>query len=1270
MLNYSCNNYFVLICAQENVENGILAKEFPLVSKELLSDTTIDTDDIEEGPLSELEEMQSFSGIHESPLSKPVWKEFVSDPGISVAEGGMNAGKFGRSYFSDDVQTRKQRDWTKLLSTSHLVEGEPSFKMTPPSLKTDEELKKHEVSPNSLVDTRQKVMRDIGGKSSIMPVNSSAAINLPQPSDVVARTSSIPESQTSGNLPVRPLTIGDSMTIGNSIGYRPVSPFTPDGNPPQAASSTSIISTLPSMSHVSEDAFESERDDPGDMSARERLQPLGRDGLEVKQGPPWGVTIPLFQPHSRKSSFSSNDSGSSHGSTSFFQPQSTSAPTTKPNVESSQPGGSDGPLSRRSSLRSVESKEPMAAKVFNPSESPNIPIGKFHPLKPFEGDVDSPVSKILGPTFKTTQKMLEELQRRPLGVFHDSVEQQQEEEDGTLKILTKENERLSHDEETAVERKEKSLVFTNQRSVRALPENKHADHSNRTSDLFEIDHETKSKFVNNSNQLPSTDLKTQPDFQEGSKVNSNFPKLSKNGDSQRLVGEDKERSLFSMTETPKTSRITDSTLGNSVAISENVHPSGHVINDITRGKSTEVGTTDVTGRESLSWENVLEMHSTSGEMSEFDRVASESISCSSALASRFREELRSVDLRNNQSDDEGILDDETISGDPRDTAESESTTNEDIYRPKDLAPLSNQRGPIGIYDIRMSSGPGSTNRKRLALGKLPREITQPSLHGGVYVSEGATGTEVEDRGVESEPEGQSTPKSDDVTRIGSNDDDEMVDLKSVLPKFAVFKDGNISKKSSNFMNVRPSATVEHTWSISKPVMSQLDTKRTPVVQSGARQEFKQRSRDEQQSVHSSEKGRKRTSRHRKHSKKSPKSVKEHSNFSESSEYSPPDTSKETKKSLADIILENFRREEKEQQKRLKKLEELKRNKPAPDLNALWDRFQEFVSKNYKDTQKKNSRTLRSTASTSSQRTPFSDLSVASSSDIPFTEDKSPDQTVNLSTDSNEEFEKFLRRVRQVQSSDTGSVVSRGSSDRRPRRQHEHWSTPIPRVHQKPHTKVSVLSSTDQITSTSEEPCEPEPTLSLPMWLGFNTKHPKKKQKGTSAPKIKSKYGSTICTCGGRDNKITSTKVSAAVRDVGVNCPTPPVISREMNTVDVAALKIKTLEERRSNEAAPPSLVKLTLQDAFMYSKQDFVKRSRERIRNMKEKREEESADVVVIPSDKKKSKREKVKEDDANTGISKPLKLYGEWTKFKGPEISLLHMKVITLIKAKSNVFL
>ncbi len=257
------------------------------------------------------------------------------------------------------------------------------------------------------------------------------ATSRPDRTEITTETSNVAASnvatsrEAAENLPVRPLTIGNSLTIGSTLAYRPISPFQPDLHPTGTAAtvpSTSLVATTSrSPSQDSEGTLDADEEN-GDMSARERLQPLGRDGLEVKQGPPWGITMPLFQPDSQNSSLSSNDSSASN--IQFLPLQTTSNQQFKLETEPLQSMSSttsETDLSRKASIKSLEPKEPMGVKMMSGAGNLKTPIGKFHQQNPVDGD--SPVSKILGPTFKATQRMLEELQRRPLGEYDEDLEQ-------------------------------------------------------------------------------------------------------------------------------------------------------------------------------------------------------------------------------------------------------------------------------------------------------------------------------------------------------------------------------------------------------------------------------------------------------------------------------------------------------------------------------------------------------------------------------------------------------------------------------------------------------------------------------------------------------------------------------------------------------------------------------------------------------------------------------------------------------------------------------
>ena len=141
-----------------------------------------------------------------------------------------------------------------------------------------------------------------------------------------------------------------------------------------------------------------------------------------------------------------------------------------------------------------------------------------------------------------------------------------------------------------------------------------------------------------------------------------------------------------------------------------------------------------------------------------------------------------------------------------------------------------------------------------------------------------------------------------------------------------------------------------------------------------------------------------------------------------------------------------------------------------------------------------------------------------------------------------------------------------------------------------------------------------------------------------------------CTCGAKSRK--EKQKTLGVRDIGVNCPTPPITTQEFQPVatDIAVLKAGPLEEIISNPIPPPaSLVKLSLQDAFMYSKQDFIERSRERVKKVKEKCEERKQEktssprvVVVMPSEKMKARKEDKKPEEDKMYNMKSSKQFGK----------------------------
>ena len=519
-------------------------------------------------------------------------------------------------------------------------------------------------------------------------------------------------------------------------------------------------------------------------------------------------------------------------------------------------------------------------------------------------------------------------------------------------------------------------------------------------------------------------------------------------------------------------------------------------------------------------------------MSEFDRVASESISWSNAVVNQFREEMKSVDL----SVQEGFLDskdDITLVNEPRTTTSildsglSESSSNEEMYRPKRLPRLSPGDGSVGIYDVRRSSGPGSTNRKRLALGKKVRESSKPLHMESIYVSDSATGTSDTDRdiqggprtqrsvyvseetttgtervdnGVDSGPEGQSTPKSEDVSTrtsdvallpggfsagdssksktdmylgVGNSMFDsptkssrsrfstyeiekptyaftEYKPSRQDPPLFSTFeidkplranlpetsRNGTLTRgyanfetnvlaepQESNVMRQKSAAKVEHTWSISKPVMSQLGTGAVPSAshdiyrepRTTAQQNFMQPTSHQHEQRHRHEP---------RHQKTVPKPVVQHAKdqTTERSK-SQKDLDKRgttvRKKSVADIILENMIEDEQEHKKRQKKFE-MKQEQTTQDLNLLWERFQGVFGKT-SSSSRASKRSSQVRARPSRESTP-TDFSLASSSVVSSSENRNIDrQSTDISTESDEEFERFLRRIREIQSSESSKL---------------------------------------------------------------------------------------------------------------------------------------------------------------------------------------------------------------------------------------------------------
>jgi hypothetical protein len=500
--------------------------------------------------------------------------------------------------------------------------------------------------------------------------------------------------------------------------------------------------------------------------------------------------------------------------------------------------------------------------------------------------------------------------------------------------------------------------------------------------------------------------------------------------------------------------------------------------------------------------NLLEKRLDVSDLSEFDRVASASISWSNAVANQFRQEMKSLKFKVqggflDNEQDEISVNEQGATTSIVDSGLSESSTNDEIYRPKQLVRLSAGNGPVGIYDVRQSSGPGSSNRKRLALGKKPRESskslrkgdiyvsdetmgtsstdrdnqnykTRHTVHGGVYVSAAtSSGTESVDNGINSGPEGQSTPISVDTStrksnahkssgicpKEGSRTDIYLGLTKAEKPKrsrsdftsyeletpaelspsafinyrsfqqepsFSTFeidkpRRENVSRTSRNEVVInrgenvpnpqqgssvtQPAAQVEHTWSISKPVMSQLSTKSPPLLIHGVYPE--PRITTQQQSfTQTDHPAHQRSTKHRKSIPK-PVHVKNRAPSGMESE--------KKKKSVADIILENMIQQEQEQKKRHEKLE-VKQKQTSQDLNQLWQRFQDVFGKKSKSS-RRNKTSQRSYHDTTS-----TDISMASSSGTEKT--NIGRQSIDISTDSDEEFERFLRRILEMKSSES------------------------------------------------------------------------------------------------------------------------------------------------------------------------------------------------------------------------------------------------------------
>jgi hypothetical protein len=97
--------------------------------------------------------------------------------------------------------------------------------------------------------------------------------------------------------------------------------------------------------------------------------------------------------------------------------------------------------------------------------------------------------------------------------------------------------------------------------------------------------------------------------------------------------------------------------------------------------------------------------------------------------------------------------------------------------------------------------------------------------------------------------------------------------------------------------------------------------------------------------------------------------------------------------------------------------------------------------------------------------------------------------------------------------------------------------------------------------------------------------------------------------------------------------------------DIAVLRTGSSEEHITNSA---SLVKLSLQDAFLHSQQRFIERSSERVQKIQEKRDQrqisgKTTQVVIMPSEKTKPRKENKKHDDNmvfHTGSNKQFGNY------------------------------
>ncbi|XP_046850467.1 uncharacterized protein LOC124443960 isoform X2 [Xenia sp. Carnegie-2017] len=1125
--------------------------------------------------------------------------------------------------------------------------------------------------------------------------------------------------QAAKNLPVRPLTIGNSLNVAST--YRPVSPFQPNFHHCSVATSVVLSTSLTpyhsSTSHYSSVALsgvvtidndvskDHDVKEAEDISHRERLQPLGRDGLEVRNGPPWGIMMPMFQPSSRDSSLSSNDSTSA----SLFMPlqplPSNQEEKNKLSSTSSIMIGTD--LTPKASLKSIEPKEPMAAQLICETENTRTPLGKFHDQQHM--NFDSPVSKILGSAFKATQKILEELQQRPIGALmdrsdeHIAHEEVQQRSIGALMdrsdehiaheevqqrsigaLMDRSGEHIAHEEvqqrpigalmdrsgehiiqmelqqkpvgtlvdkssgERIIQEKTSNLFTTvtesnvskiNHVSVTSIPRVTDVSNNFTQEKLFQditftndgqssalksesadrkkIYHEFSPANVENSESplevagVENLDSAIVPsihnverDVQSRSSmrnVNASFsdthfhkqnvpilvssstahstpvdyaqevlsrdvierkmsPFYSKGDERLRKVEEDASttktttthftvpRVRLQNTQTDRllegnqfTSVMTDSTLENSVRLSSHLPEASKVNADINHSLRESIKTS--------------ELGSKASEMSEFDRVASESLTWSNAVVKQFHEEMRSADYDVKHS----LIIPEFVKSSlmqrtqtPNfDSGLSTSSTNDDVYRPKKLTRLTSESNePIGIYDVRQSSGPGSTNRKRLALGKKPKEVARLVNMGTIYVSDGTTGTsEIEnerhinknysrgmyssgssisgiDNGnnwIESGPDGQSTPKSDDYSMgqfsFAKNDNNKpdayldscttydvekpyqqvsraFVDLeKKITDKpdsCSLYSDKpltvttgdftiNVTNTSNVFSNVnittKSLATkVTQTWSTFKPVMSQLP------VKSAQSERYFYSNGNEHETVENNLLPRNKisvpfaepkmvTNQAEQRLKRS-KHTKDRASQTTSKQLSSRTIDRERKKSVADMILENMMEDEREQKQRYEKLE-TKQKQTNRDLNQLWERFQHvFGRKSSKKLRRSHTQPLDGQLD-SRMSTPSAPSSVLSSSSKISSRHQS-DATI-FSADSDVELQRFLLRVREFQTTDSSdydennSLISRTSSSEQslcPNQSSSHAISSQPPLRE---NRPRISDSSTSMTSLAEKP---------------------------------------------------------------------------------------------------------------------------------------------------------------------------------------------------------